>query len=77
MSAKRNIVATDSATLLEDATVHILTPEEAWETFDEAARYYLHMSGQEFIKAWEAGKFDDDPDRPAVVRVAMLRPVGR
>ena len=75
--AKRNVVATDGATMLEDATVHILTPEEAWETFDEAARSYLHMSGQEFIEAWEAGKFDDDPDRSSVVLVSMLRPVGR
>ena len=57
--------------------MHILTPAEAWATFDEAARLYLQMSGQEFIEAWEAGRLDDDPHRPVVVRVAMLRPVGR
>ena len=77
MSAKRNVVATDGAALLENAPVRFLTPEEAWETFDEAAHYYLQISGQEFIEAWEAGQFDDDPDRSAVVLVAMLRPVGR
>ena len=77
MSVKQNLVATDEDTLTEGAAVHILTPEEAWEIFDEAAQYYLQMSGQEFIKAWETGKFDDDLDRPAVALVAMLRPVGR
>jgi len=75
--AKQNAVATDAAAILGDATVQILTPEEAWETFDEAARYYLHMGDQEFIDAWEAGTFDDDPDRSSVVLVSMLRPVGR
>jgi hypothetical protein len=77
VSVQQNVVATDGDTLTEDAAVHFLTPAEAWEIFDEAARYYLQMSGQEFIKAWEAGKFDDDPDRTAVVLVGMLRPVGR
>jgi hypothetical protein len=77
VSVKQNSVATDEDTLTEDAAVHILTPEEAWEIFDEAAHFYLQMSGQEFINAWETGKFDDDPDRTAVVLVGMLRPVGR
>jgi hypothetical protein len=67
----------DGSTMLKETPVHFLTPEEAWATFDEAAHYYLNMSGQAFIESWEAGKFDDDPDRSPVVLVAMLRPVGR
>lgn len=77
MSVQQKLISAEGDTLADDAEVHILTPGEAWEIFDEAARYYLQMSGQEFITAWEAGKFDDDPDRPAVALVGMLRPVGR
>jgi len=57
--------------------VHFLTPAEAWESFDEAARRYAGMSGEAFIATWDAGGFGQDPDRPALIRVAMLRPVGR
>jgi len=75
VSVKSQMLATNGVTQANDSKIHFLTPEEAWETFDDAAQYYLHLSGREFIEAWEAGKFDDDPDRPAVVRVAMLRPL--
>jgi hypothetical protein len=44
---------------------------------DEAARHYLGVSGDEFMSAWDAGKYDSDPDRPEVMRVAMLLPFGR
>lgn len=77
MQRRRDVRAADQATLSETATVHILTPVEAWESFDEAARRHLGMSGEAFIAAWDAGEFGEDPDRPALIRVAMLRPDGR
>ena len=58
-------------------TFHFVTPEERWAIFDQAAQHYLHMSGDEFIRAWDAGKFADDTDQPAIVRVYMLRPGDR
>lgn len=61
----------------EEITFHVMSPEESWEGFDHAARLYLHMSGEDFLRAWDAGEFDEDPDRPEVMRVAMLRPFGR
>jgi hypothetical protein len=61
----------------DEAAVRFLTPEEAWEVLDRAARRNLGMSGAAFIAAWDAGRFDDDPDRPALIREAMLCPVGR
>ncbi len=39
---------------------------------DQQARRYLQMSGDDFIRAWDAGQFADNPDRPEVMRVAML-----
>jgi hypothetical protein len=50
-----------------------LTRDEARALFDEAARENLNMSGDEFVRKWEAGEIDD-PDRPEVMRVYMLLP---
>jgi hypothetical protein len=49
-----------------------LTPEQGHELFDNAARYYLNISGDEFITRWESGYYDDDPEK--VMSVAMLLP---
>jgi hypothetical protein len=58
--------------------VHELTEDQAWDIVDRRARQYLGMTADDFIRAWEAGEFDDDPDRPEVMRVAILLPlVGR
>jgi hypothetical protein len=50
--------------------VRHLTYEEAWEMFDGMAHRYAGMSGDEFIRAWDAGEFDDDPE--PVMIVAMM-----
>lgn len=55
--------------------VRFLTREQARQLFDEAARRYLNMSGNEFQQAWHRGEFDDDPDRPEVMNVATLLPL--
>lgn len=34
------------------------TPEEGRRMFDEAARAIMGMSGEEFIRRWEAGEYD-------------------
>lgn len=52
-----------------------LTPEEGRAIFDEAARRRLGMSGDEFIRRWEAGEFDEGPERLDVMHVAMLLPL--
>jgi len=55
-----------------DVATHELSREEGEEIFDEAARRYLKMSGEEFLRKWEAKEFGDDPDQPGVMDVAML-----
>ncbi len=52
-----------------------LTAEEGRELFDNAARYYLDIDGDEFIRRWDSGYYDDDPE--AVMRLAMLLPFAR
>ena len=60
-----------------DTQIQEVTPEEGRAIVDRAARRNLHMSGEQFLKAWDAGVFDDDPDRPEVMSVAMLLPFAR
>lgn len=55
-----------------DIQVQQFSPEEGRRIFDEAAQFYLHMSGDEFLAAWDSGRFRDDPDLPRVMDVVML-----
>ena len=78
MSAQRRTVAADRFTLHDDdVTIDALTPEEAWDVFDRAAQHDLHMSGQEFLRQWDAGAFRADPDQPGLMDVVMLIPFVR
>ncbi len=54
-----------------------LTAEEGWQLFDNAARFYLNISGEEFIRRWDEGYYDEDPDQPEVMSLAMLLPFAR
>jgi len=54
-----------------------MTPEEAHAFFDERARAYLGMSGEEFMRVWDAGEFDNEPEQTDVTAVALLLPFGR
>ncbi len=64
-----------SGETIPDVRIRQLTQEEGFELLDRAARYYLDMSGDEFVRAWYEGKFDDNPDDPDVVEVAMMLPL--
>jgi hypothetical protein len=46
-----------------------LTLEEGWELLNARTQRYLGISGKEFLQRWDAGYYDDDPDREE------LRPV--
>jgi hypothetical protein len=57
-----------------------LTDEEARAVFDQEARELMGISGDEFIRRWDAGDFDDiadHPDHPEVMRLAMPMSFGR
>ena len=55
----------------------VMTAEEGREMFDQVARRRLGMSGDEFIRRWDAGEFDGEPERLDVMDVAMLLPLVR
>jgi hypothetical protein len=64
----------ETTTGATNGQIRELTHEEGLALLDREAQRSLHMSAEQFIKAWEAGDFDDDPDRPDVMYVAMLLP---
>lgn len=57
----------------EDRHIRELSETESWDLFDAAANAYLGLSGEEFLKRWESGYYED-PDRPDVMSVLMLLP---
>jgi hypothetical protein len=59
------------------STPRRLSREEGRAVLDRLARHYLHVSGEDFVRAWDAGEFAASPDRPDVMRVALLIDLGR
>ena len=53
--------------------VTIVDRDEGMRLLDAAARKYLNMSGADFLRDWDAGKFVD-PDQPEIMHVALLLP---
>lgn len=68
----RRGAGTAMATVAEPAKEQELSRDEGYALLDRQARRYLNMSADEFLQAWESGQFGDNPDRPEVMRVAML-----
>jgi len=52
-------------------------PTRRGALFDNAACFYLGISGGEFIERWDSGYYDEDSDDPNVVDVATLLPFAR
>ncbi len=63
----------------EDLDWREITPEEAREMFDLSARYWMKMSGEEFLRRWDAAEFGDpdNPYRSELVHVVMMLPFAR
>ena len=66
----------------EEPDVIELTPEEGMAFFDREARQLMGMSGEEFLRRWDAGEFqpvpDETPEDRKLVSLVMALPfVGR
>ena len=59
------------------AKVHKLSKAEALRLFDKAARRELGMSGEDFLRALDAGELEKDAERPNVAALLMLLPLVR
>lgn len=62
----------------EYAAVEVVeaTRAEGKAMLDRAAREVLNISGDEFLRKWDAGDYEGVDD-PAITRVAMLIPFAR
>ena len=68
------------ATEEEERGWRILSPDEGRAFFDEASRNLLGISGEEFLRRWDAGDYRDLPDAPEssdVAYMAMMMPFAR
>jgi hypothetical protein len=54
--------------------IKYVSRQQGAKILDRQARKYLGMSGDEFVRRYRAGEIED-PDRSAVVRLAMLIPL--
>lgn len=60
--------------------IDLLTPEEARAFFDRRARQLLHISGEEFLKRWDAGAYrpvGDDAEGRKIGELVMMMPFAR
>ncbi len=65
---------------LEIPEIVYVSPEDGRQMFDQAAREWVGMSGEEFIRRWEAGEFAHIPDDEAhrhYVDLVVLIPFAR
>jgi hypothetical protein len=57
-----------------------VSTEEARRMFDEAARRIAGMSGEEFVRRYDAGEYantPDDEEHRDIIELAMLVNIGR
>jgi hypothetical protein len=57
-----------------------VSPEEGRRMFDEVARQWTGLSGEEFIRRWEAGEYADmveSEDNRHVVELVLMIPFAR
>ena len=57
--------------------VRELTPEEGWAILDVNAQAELGISGEEFLRRFDAGTLPTEDECPAISRVIMLIPFAR
>ena len=58
----------------------VLPTEEARALFDAEASHWVGVSGEEFLRRWDAGEYRDIPDTPEgrrIMSVIYLIPFGR
>lgn len=60
--------------------IRYLDDEESHQLFDREARRLMNMTGEEFLRRYDAGEFEAEMDGPRhrqLVEMVMLLPFGR
>jgi hypothetical protein len=58
--------------VVDEQPVQFVTPEEGAAIFDRQARALVGLSGEEFLRRWDAGEFRDTADTPGHLHVMRL-----
>lgn len=62
----------------EELAALLLSPEEAWAEFDSEARRWLGISGEDFLRKWDAHEMDvDGPQHDSIIHLSFLIPFAR
>lgn len=51
---------------------YIVTPREGRRMYDEAVRKYMNMSGEEFLRRWDAGEWHELYDKSGYWYIGYL-----
>ena len=74
-------MSTQPSTSQSEPRPREISRQEGRKLLDRQAERYLGISGDEFLKRWDAGEYGDPDDRtenpPEVTRLAMLLPFVR
>ena len=73
MSAQQNT----TPDVQSDVPMHELTDAESVALFDRMAQDYLCISGDEFLRRWDAGEYSGGRQEPRVETMIMLIPLIR
>jgi hypothetical protein len=61
-----------------EPSYRILTDEEGRLMFDEESRRLLHIPGDEFVRLYDSGYYDDKPDlHEQVIELVLMLPLYR
>ncbi|MEA2641431.1 MAG: hypothetical protein QOF51_2825 [Chloroflexota bacterium] len=60
-----------------EATYRIVSEEEGRAIFDAEARKLMNVSGEEWVRRYDAGEYDDDPRHEEIVELSLLLPFFR
>jgi hypothetical protein len=72
--------ATDETAADTIPGVDLVTPEEGHALFDRRARKLLNISGEEFLRRWDAGEYrqiHDNAEGRKVGELVMMMPFAR
>ena len=52
--------------------IQIADYDQGAKVFNEAAQHLMGMSGEEFLRRWDAGEFRDEAEHPRAAELAMM-----
>lgn len=58
----------------ENGRIRQVSPEDGRKVFNRLARRHFQMTGNEFLRAWQEGRFEDS-EQPEIAQMVVLMPL--